>query len=186
MDLFFELSSFSIPRQSLFVLIFKPFLVIGLDFGDLLFKFFDFSFMETGHFFDSQVEGFDLSVFVGNLGLKLAFFGHHFFSINGFRLYGLNVFDLGHGDFGGLVFDLFLMKHDEILELLMFPFILDFKLIESVIVLFSQFKLGMDFPGEFFTDVSEKGPEVIGFSGVGSECVLELGSEGFNICFVQL
>jgi hypothetical protein len=151
-----------------------------------LFKFFDFSFLETGHFFDSQVEGFDFSVFVGNLGLKLAFLGHHFFSINGFGLYGLNVFDLGHGDFGGLVFDLFLMKHDKILELLMLSFILDFELIKPVIVLFSKFEFGMDFPSEFFTDVSEKGPEVIGFSCVGSEGVLELSSEGFNVGFVQL
>ena len=186
MDLFFEFSSFSIPGQSFFVLIFKPFLVVGLDFGDLLFKFFDFSFMETGHFFDPQVEGFDFSVFVGNLGLKLAFLGHHFFCINGFGLYGLNVLDLGHGDFGGLVFDLFLMKHDKILELLMLSFILDFELIKPVIVLFSKFEFGMDFSGEFFAHVSEKDPEVIGFSCVGSEGVLELSSESFNIGFVQL
>lgn len=151
-----------------------------------MFKFFDFSFLETGHLFDSQVEGFDFFVFVGDLGLKLAFFSHHFFSIKGFGLYGLNVFDLGHGDFGGLVFDLFLVEHDEILELLMFSFILDFELIESVIVLFSKFEFVVDFPGEFFADVSEKGPEVIGFSGVGSEGVLELGPEGFDVGFVQL
>ena len=128
--------------------------------------------METGHFFDSQVEGFDFFVFVGNLGLKLAFFSHHFFSIKGFGLYSLNVFDLGHGDFGGLVFDLFLMKHDEILKLLMFSFILDFELIESVIVLFSELKFGMDFSGEFLSNVSEQRPEVIGFSGVGGQGIL--------------
>ena len=82
------------------------------------------------------------------------------------------MFDLSHGDFRGLIFDLFLMEHDEILELLVFSFILDFELIEPVIVLFSELKFGMDFSGEFLSNVSEKRPEVIGFSGVGGQGIL--------------
>ena len=117
---------------------------------------------------------------------ELSLFGHHFFGIDGFGLDGLNVLNLSHGNFGGLVFDLFFMKHDKILQLLMLPFIFDLEFIEPVIILFSQLKFGMYFSSKLFPDISEKGPEIISFSGVGSKGILQLGSECFNIGFIKL
>ncbi len=96
------------------------------------------------------------------------------------------MFNLGHGDFRCLVFDLFFMEHDEILQLLMLPFVLDLEFIKPVIVLFSEFEFGVNFVGKFLPDVSEKGHEVIGFSSVGSKGILQLGSEGFDISLVKL
>jgi hypothetical protein len=68
----------------------------------------------------------------------------------------------------------------------MLPFVFDLELIKPVIVLFSEFEFGVNFIGKFFLDVSEKGPEVLGLSGVGSKGILEFGPEGFDISLVKL
>lgn len=160
--------------------------MVNLDSCKLLFKLFNLSFVETIHLFYSQIQCFNFLVFVGNLSFKLSFLSHHLFGIDGFGLNSLDVFDLSHGDFRCLVLDLFFMKHNQILQLLMLSFVLDFEFIESVVILFSEFELGMDFFGELFSDVSEKGPEVISLSCIGCKGILKFCSEGLNVGLIKL
>lgn len=68
--------------------------------------------MKTRHFLYSEVKSLNLSIFVGNLCFKLSLFSHHLFGVNSLGLESLCVLNLSHGDFRGLVFDLFFMEHN--------------------------------------------------------------------------
>ncbi len=155
MNFLFKVSSLTIPRLSLSILLLEPFLMVSLNILNLLLQFSNLSFMESSHFLNSQIQCLNLFVFVGYLSLKLSSLSDHFFCINSLWLKSLSMLNLCHRNFRSLIFNLFLMKHDQILKLLMLSFIFDFKFIESVIILFSKLKFGMDLVGKLLSDVSQ-------------------------------
>ena len=76
------------------------------------------------------------------------------------------------------------MEHNQILQLMVFPLVLDFELIQSVIILLSELELSMYLIGKLFPDIGENPAQVLSLAVVGGHGVLELRRKGLNISLV--
>jgi len=141
---------------------------------------------QTLGLFVFKVESFDLSILALDLSLKLSDLVHQFLFVEIGLLHFIVVLNEGQRHLGCLVLMLLFGQRNQILQLLMFPFVLYFELVQSVLVLFPEIQVGLNFLSQSISCILKQLPKNISFSLVSSKPILQVTSQRINVGLIEL